>query len=84
MKILLLFERILLLKQRNRSKAAKAATGSTPCLKSGACAPLFGQVSRLRNGNLSQRNYIKIVRGLPQAARKEYLAKVFDLKLDDI
>jgi hypothetical protein len=39
-------KRILLLKQRNRFKAAEAATGSTPCLKSGACAPPSGQETR--------------------------------------
>ena len=31
------------LKPWHRSKAAEAATGSTPCLKPGACAPLSGQ-----------------------------------------
>jgi hypothetical protein len=36
-------------------------------------------VSRLRNGALSQRNYIKIIRALPPAARIDYMVKVFDL-----
>jgi hypothetical protein len=35
-------KRILLLKQRNRFTAAKAATGSTPRMNAGACAPLSG------------------------------------------
>ncbi len=38
------------------------------------------RISNLRTGSLSQRNYIKVIRALPLAARKEYLAKVFDLK----
>jgi hypothetical protein len=38
--------RILLLKQRSRFKAALAATGSTPRLKAGACAPPSGQSIR--------------------------------------
>jgi hypothetical protein len=33
------------LKPRNRSKAAEAATGSTPRMNAGACAPLFGQIT---------------------------------------
>ncbi len=37
--------RILLLKQRNRFKATEVATGSTPFLKPGACAPPSGQES---------------------------------------
>jgi predicted XRE-type DNA-binding protein len=38
------------------------------------------RISNLRTGSLSQRNYIKVIRALPFAARKEYLEKVFDLK----
>jgi hypothetical protein len=38
--------RRLLLKQRNRFTAAKAATGLTPRLKAGACAPLFGHPAK--------------------------------------
>jgi predicted XRE-type DNA-binding protein len=38
------------------------------------------RISNLRTGSLSQRNYIKVIRALPKAARKEYLEKVFDLK----
>ncbi len=40
---LYIVKRILRLKPRNRSKAAKAATGQTPRLKAGACASLSGQ-----------------------------------------
>jgi hypothetical protein len=36
-------ERILRLKPWNRFTAAKAATGSTPRMNAGACAPLYGQ-----------------------------------------
>ena len=38
------------------------------------------RISNLRTGSLSLRNYIKVIRALPFAARKEYLEKVFDLK----
>lgn len=38
------------------------------------------RISNLRTGSLSQRNYIKVIRALPKAARKEYLEKVFDIK----
>jgi hypothetical protein len=41
--------RRLLLKQRNRFTAAKAATGLTPRMNAGACAPLFGQLSTLNS-----------------------------------
>lgn len=34
-------------------------------------------IGKLRNGSLSQRNYIKVIRSLPVATRKEYLEKVF-------
>lgn len=34
-------------------------------------------ISRLRNGSLSQRNYIHVIRSLPHDARKEYLDRVF-------
>jgi predicted transcriptional regulator len=34
-------------------------------------------VSRLRNGTLNQRNFIKVIRGLPIAARKEYVDRIF-------
>lgn len=39
-------------------------------------------VSRLRNGKLSQLNYIRIIRGLPEKARREYVEKVFFGELD--
>ena len=38
-------------------------------------------VSRLRNGTLNQRNYIAVIRGLPPAARREYVNRIF---FDDI
>lgn len=38
------------------------------------------RISNLRTGSLSQRNYIKVIRALPKAARKEYLEKVFDIR----
>jgi hypothetical protein len=41
-------------------------------------------ISRLRNGSLSQRNFIKIIRALPTAPRIDYLVKVFDLTEDDL
>jgi transcriptional regulator with XRE-family HTH domain len=41
-------------------------------------------ISRLRNGSLAQRNYIKIIRALPIAARIDYLFKVFDLNEDEL
>ena len=44
----------LRLKPCNRSKAAKAATGLTPAINGGACAPLSGQ--RLDGKELAQRN----------------------------
>lgn len=34
-------------------------------------------VSKARNGVLSQRNYIHLIRALPEAARTDYLNKVF-------
>lgn len=40
-------------------------------------------VSKLRNGNLSQRNYIKMIRALPEAARTEYLNVVFFSAIPD-
>jgi hypothetical protein len=34
-------------------------------------------VSRLRNGNLSQLNYVIVIRALPPEARKQYLDRIF-------
>lgn len=39
------------------------------------------RISVLRNGVLSQANYIIIIRALPEAARIDYLNQIFDLNL---
>jgi hypothetical protein len=49
-------ERILGLKPCNRFKAAKAATGSTPRMNAGACAPPSGQAAQDLATRFDQRN----------------------------
>jgi transcriptional regulator with XRE-family HTH domain len=41
-------------------------------------------ISRLRNGSLSQQNYIRVIRCLPVDFRREYLEKVFFGDLPDV